>query len=623
MATQRLSQLTPDQMALLEQKGEATFDDVRYNPIYSSSGSGEGGDGGYFDLSGYTTYNTDTNPYGSYQDYDINGLLTGTHEGQRGMSPGDFAKLLAPVLLNIVLPGAGSAIGALVTEATGIAVGTAAQTAIGNAVIGTVLNGGDVKKGALNALAGYAGGQVANSDAVAGALKDAGITNTTVTNALKNAASGATSALVRGQDIGTGALAGATGSLLKSGLTYASDKSGLTDSLTDKQLTGTTTAAAAYAAAKLRGATDAQAAIAAATAAGTSAFNSGAQGAAKEVPVTDLKPTSFGTNTDADFWKSIGIDPATTGQWTSPSNQEILDIINGTSGASTNTTADNTAAADTVLVKSGTGATGNSNDVEPGFDTWKDPTTVDVTNKRLTNASTNTTADNTAATDLGTVNVTNKRLTNAGDEHVFDPGNTATDLGTVNVTDKKLINAGDEHVFDPGNTATDLGTVNVTDKKLINAGDEHVFDPGNVATDPGTVNVTDKKLINAGDEHVFDPGTTYNAGDEHVFNPGVKTADTDKKVTDSGIKVTNSGIKVTPKATTPTPVGSGPGTNISNSSTPGTNNTSEYDPGLVELMEQIFGSSLNTPMAKPVSPNKAVKAAHGGSIEDLLKLLRS
>lgn len=82
MPNNYLQSLTPEQMAELQRTGEANFNGIRYNPIYGSSGSGEGGDYAAPAIQGYTSLDTSQNPNGVYQDYDPTGKYTGTHTGE-------------------------------------------------------------------------------------------------------------------------------------------------------------------------------------------------------------------------------------------------------------------------------------------------------------------------------------------------------------------------------------------------------------------------------------------------------------------------------------------------------------------------------------------------------------
>lgn len=126
------------------------------------------------------------------------------------------------------------------------------------------------------------------------------------------------------------------------------------------------------------------------------------------------------------FLRSIGITPDTTGEWASPTNQEILDALYGGNQAS-----------DTVDV---VGAKDTSN-AEPGFENWVDPNTVLITGKK------------DVPVDEGTMEVTAPRLINAGDENVYNPGET--------------YNAGDENVFAPGTTSSEKTTTNTGSKITV------------------------------------------------------------------------------------------------------------------------------------------------------------
>ena len=121
----------------------------------------------------------------------------------------DFIKIAAPIAINFLAPGLGSAIGSAIlgTGASALATG-----ALGSAIIGgatSALTGGDPLKGALmgglgGGLGGLAGG--AASDALKLGLGDVG------KNLLGGALVGGVSGLATGQGFGKGALQGAVGS---------------------------------------------------------------------------------------------------------------------------------------------------------------------------------------------------------------------------------------------------------------------------------------------------------------------------------------------------------------------------------------------------------------------------
>jgi hypothetical protein len=121
----------------------------------------------------------------------------------------NFLKIAAPIAINFLAPGLGSAIGSAIlgTGASALATG-----ALGSAIIGgatSALTGGDPLKGALmgglgGGLGGLAGG--AASDAFGLKLGDVG------KNLLGGALVGGVSGLATGQGFGKGALQGAVGS---------------------------------------------------------------------------------------------------------------------------------------------------------------------------------------------------------------------------------------------------------------------------------------------------------------------------------------------------------------------------------------------------------------------------
>ena len=206
-------------------------------------------------------------------------------------------------------------------------------------------------------------------------------------------------------------------------------------------------------------------------------------------------------------------------------------------------------------------------------------------------------------------------------------------------TPRPVYNIGDESVFDPGTT--------------YNAGDEHVFDPGTT--------------YNAGDEHVFDPGTTYNAeedvpemvitGDrpEPEPEPGFETwqplpddsepgFETWQPTTGGGTTTTGGGTTTTGGGTTTT--GGGTTTTGGGTTTP----TKPAAPaaggmdmasllGLLGMLGsgQSAAAPVQTPLADiksfeeqfgdlfgtTLGPNpRTAKAAHGGSVDELLQILR-
>ena len=223
--TNYLQQLTPEQMAQLDKQNEAVFGGVKYDRSQTEGHGGEGGDWTPASNDGYTSIDYSKNPYGTYYDYDTSGKLTGTHEGEKGMSSGDFIKIVAPIALNIAFPGLGNAVGAVVSDALGLGLGMTGSTVLGNSIVNTVLNGGDAKKAVIGAVAAGAGTEVANSAALSDALKKNDITGVIATS-IKDAAAGATSAAVQGKDIVTGALASAGGRLISTGVMTVADDAG-------------------------------------------------------------------------------------------------------------------------------------------------------------------------------------------------------------------------------------------------------------------------------------------------------------------------------------------------------------------------------------------------------------
>ncbi|MEI8285922.1 MAG: hypothetical protein WCG15_01345 [Actinomycetes bacterium] len=171
---------------------------------------------------------------------------------------------LAAMALNFV-PGIGTAIGSTVLSSLGITGASAAITsAVGNLVTQTVLNGGDLPKALTNVAANYLGGQVAGSEFVQNAIGD--LPNK-LQDTLTGAIAGGTSAAVKGQNIGIGALTGGGAAAASS---FASDY--LKDtSLTPQQQKSLSTGASTFVAAKLAGATTQDAFNAAALASGSAA----------------------------------------------------------------------------------------------------------------------------------------------------------------------------------------------------------------------------------------------------------------------------------------------------------------------------------------------------------------
>lgn len=99
----------------------------------------------------------------------------------------DNPALLAAVAINIVAPGAGTAIG----QAIGLS-GTAA-TIVGNAAINTALNGGDVEAGIISAALPIVGGEIAG--AAASQFSDLGLSDSLANTAGKITSQAALSAV--------------------------------------------------------------------------------------------------------------------------------------------------------------------------------------------------------------------------------------------------------------------------------------------------------------------------------------------------------------------------------------------------------------------------------------------
>lgn len=130
---------------------------------------------------------------------------------------GTIAKLgpLAPIALNIAMPGVGAAI----SGALGIG-SAAAGAAIGNALLATALNGGDLSAGLKAGLASYAG---ASLGGLAGELAKGGEFGSFLSNnpaMLTGLVNNVTQAAIKGQDVQT-ALAG---SLLSAGISAATSQ---------------------------------------------------------------------------------------------------------------------------------------------------------------------------------------------------------------------------------------------------------------------------------------------------------------------------------------------------------------------------------------------------------------
>lgn len=149
-----LSQLTPEQMALLQQQGEAMFNGVRYNPIY---GGGEDNA-----LQGYASIDTSTNPYGVSQDYGVNGQFTGTHTGD---APSWFNKAMPGLILGAGVAGLGipGIVGNALNTSLGLGLGTVGTAALGGAAVGGLTSAATGGNPLLGAVLGGAGGYAQGS----------------------------------------------------------------------------------------------------------------------------------------------------------------------------------------------------------------------------------------------------------------------------------------------------------------------------------------------------------------------------------------------------------------------------------------------------------------------------
>jgi hypothetical protein len=145
-------------------------------------------------------------------------------------------------------------------------VGQLEQKAIGNAIYGTLLNGGDVSKGITNAIAMYGGEKVAYSDTVNNWLKNSDITGAAA-SAIRGGLAGGITAGIKGQDILTGTVSGAGASAVA---TLAKDYL-VSKDMDPAKAESLSKSAAAFAAAKLSGQSDQNAYIAAVLAGGSAA----------------------------------------------------------------------------------------------------------------------------------------------------------------------------------------------------------------------------------------------------------------------------------------------------------------------------------------------------------------
>lgn len=216
-----------------------------------------------------------------------NALINGTISELTG---GDFVK--GAVSGALLSPGVTASVGALATQGLSkIGVdwylSSAAQKALGTALVSATLSGGDLNKAAKAALTSYVGDAIVNSPKFDQYLKDAGIKGI-ANEAVRSAIGGATISAIRGDNPLTGALtsgaATAIGSLTKG---YLEDSK-----LSKQTANALSKATATFVANKLAGANDQQAFVAAAMAGGSAGIARTAVRDINKIPVETLGPSS-------------------------------------------------------------------------------------------------------------------------------------------------------------------------------------------------------------------------------------------------------------------------------------------------------------------------------------------
>lgn len=212
-----------------------------------------------------------------------NALIQGTVSELTG---GDFVK---GAVTGAITGGAfGQDVGAFVTENLGLTVGSAVQTAIGNTIIETIANGGDLESAVKKSVGNYLGTEIANSKIVtdlvgSGAMGDA----------VKGALRGSITNAAQGKDALEGAIVGGTSAFINRVTTDALKDNKAFTPVEKRDITnGITT----FVTAKASGATDEQAFMATIAATGSRSAARDAVKIVNRAPVAEMEATSQGTN---------------------------------------------------------------------------------------------------------------------------------------------------------------------------------------------------------------------------------------------------------------------------------------------------------------------------------------
>jgi hypothetical protein len=202
------------------------------------------------------------------------------------MTGGDFVK---GAVSGAISGGAlGQDIGAFVTESLNLTVGSAVQTAIGNTIIGTIANGGDLKSAAQGAIGQYLGNEIANSDAVKNLVGSGAIGD-----AVRGGIRGSITNAAQGRDALEGAIVGGTSAFINR---VTSDALKDNKSFTPIEKRNITNGITAFVTSKASGATDEQAFMQTIAATGSRAAAQQAVRSVNRAPVADMSPTSQGNN---------------------------------------------------------------------------------------------------------------------------------------------------------------------------------------------------------------------------------------------------------------------------------------------------------------------------------------